>query len=658
VSRTSFLIVLLALYVGTRLAALLTNVDEVAVPVYEVPSMGTAAWLAATGWRGVPWSACYDNAGGQLLTAWLAAPLYALLGQSYVALKLVPFLLGAGLLVLVWRTVQRAFGTRAANISGLFVALAPPLLFKYSLLAKGNHFEGLCFVFVPVWLWIEAEGRPRRARWMAAVGLAAGLAVSVYVGSLATLAALGLALALTRPPRETLRDTLRTLPGFLVGILPAVALHLASEGRTGSFIQRMTSVDERQSDFLAEARETFQVHLPRATCSEPLGPLSGQLLDHIYLGAALVAAVGLFVVLVRSLFRATAVAEKADEAGRRNRRVLCIVTLVAPLVALAALLFTPLRIRTMPHPAEVGGLRYFVPSHFWALVATGLVVALASAQRSPLLRTLAGLVAVGAGLASLSSLTLVRPTGPEVELALSYPGRHLRLATTLLGRAAYVDEATGLHTYRADEARVFLDAVTPMEREEIAHSLGSRLFMNAFFGRPELARDLDAVLRPVPAEDLPQAAWGVGALCATLVSPDRAVAPPAPFLDTLGALLAGPHGAHVAFGLGTTVEYPLHLYLASDFERALHAALLVPPPMRPTVVRGLGYECARRIARGASVEREAVVRLAEGLEPADRTPFWEGVAAELARHEHTWPDPSSWVPATNLEAFLRAFTRG
>ena len=48
--------------------------DAVAIPVYEVPNMGNQAWLLQDGFRGVPWSYYYDNAGGQLLTAVLAAP--------------------------------------------------------------------------------------------------------------------------------------------------------------------------------------------------------------------------------------------------------------------------------------------------------------------------------------------------------------------------------------------------------------------------------------------------------------------------------------------------------------------------------------------------------------------------------------------------------
>jgi hypothetical protein len=379
VSPKSSLFIALALYCATRLFVLFTGFDEVAIPVYEVPSMGNAAWLASTGWRGVHWSASYDNAGGQVLTAWLAAPFYLLFGNRYVALKMVPFVLGALLLVMLWRVVLRVRGPRAARFVAFAFALAPPLLFKYSLLAKGNHFEGLCLVFVPIWLLFEAEGRARRGPYVALAGLAAGFAVSVYIGSLATLAALVVALFALRGVRAGLRDFVLVVPGFLVGLLPAVALHFASGGHTKRFVTHITSVDKAQQSFKSEAHELLTVHLPHATCCEPLGFLSGRALDAAYLAAACVA----FLVLLGTVFR------RAPGSGAASNRALALLTLGAPAVALAALLFTPLKIRTMPPPVEVGGLRYFVPFHFWSLVAIPLAAAVLCEQRQRLARVVA-----------------------------------------------------------------------------------------------------------------------------------------------------------------------------------------------------------------------------------------------------------------------------
>lgn len=618
--RRSLLLVALALYVAARVAVLLTGFDEVAIPVYEVPSMGNAAWLASTGWRAVHWSGSYDNAGGQVLTAWLAAPLYVLFGNRYVALKLVPLLLGAALLALLWRTAYRLRGPRAANLVAFAFALAPPLLFKYSLLAKGNHFEGLFFVFLPVWLLFEAEGRPRRGPYVAAAGLAAGFAVSVYIGSLATLAALAVALLSLRGPRGALGDVLVALPGFLLGLAPAVVLHFASTGRTGAFVKHITGVDGAQKDFWGEARELATVHLPHATCCEALGPIPGRGLDALYLAATLAA-------FVLVWLRWPRVTDGTDQPSRRAERAFRWVVLIAPLVALAALLFTPLRVRVMPPPAEVGGLRYFVPFHFWSIVALALAAAALLDARARTARAL-GVAFCGAYLlAGLSSLTLARPSLARAELALSYPGNHLRLFSTVMGRSAMTDPVTRALTCKPEAAQKALDALAPLDRADVAHSLGSRLSMNAFYVDPKF--DLEAVLAPIPAQDRGRAAQGTGAFLATLIPARADARPSAPALAAIARLTQGPRGEDVAFGLGGATEYPLHLYLRGDFQRARAAAELVGLERRAAVLRGLGADCGRRIARGARLERAVVDELARDLDEGDAGVFWEAVEAEL-----------------------------
>lgn len=644
--RRSLALALLALYLATRLAVLLTNVDEASVPVYEVPSMGNAAWLAATGWRGVPWDASYDNAGGQVLTAWLAAPFYVLLGDRYVALKLVPLVLGALLLGMLWRVVERARGVRAANLAGLVYVLAPPLLFKYSLLAKGNHFEGLFFAFVPLWLLVEGEGRPRRAVFVALAGFAAGVAVSVYVGALATLVALAVGLLAWRGPLGAARDVARMLPGFLVGLLPAVALHVASDSRTGAFVQKMTSVDAKQADFRAEARELATVHLPRATCCEDLGPLSGATLDLVYLVAA-----------VSALLGTLALAAPKGAAARRGlRRGLALVVVSTPLIAFAALLFTSLRVKPMPHPAEVGGLRYFVPVHFWTLVAIPLVAAALLDRRTGAARIAGWVLLAGALAPGLSSLTLVRPSRDAAELAWSYPGSHMRLATTLMGRAAYMDPKTGFQTCTPAGARAFLDALGPLERRDLAHALGSRLAFGAFVR--DAAAPLEAVLAPLPESDRVEALRGVGAFLAQALAGAPATDTSSPLALALAALLQGPDAQEVAFGLGTSTEYPLHLYLAADVQRA-RALAARAGARRADVWRGLGADCGRRVARGAKREREAVVTLTRELGPDDATSFWRGLADELAVQRAASREPEmrdlEWIPAAHVAAVRAVF---
>lgn len=107
--------------------------------------MGNLAALLSQSAADVPLWVHFDNAGGQQLTAVLAAPLMAVSGTSYRGLKLVPLLLGLGCLLLIWRIMRREFGLAAALVAALLFALSPPTLVKYSLLASGNHFENLIF---------------------------------------------------------------------------------------------------------------------------------------------------------------------------------------------------------------------------------------------------------------------------------------------------------------------------------------------------------------------------------------------------------------------------------------------------------------------------------------------------------------------------------
>ena len=140
----------LATYALVRALVLHTNFDEFAMPQFELFPMGTIPLLQGAD-GGLPVSRVYDNSAGQLLTGWLATPFYALFGETYLALKLVPLTLGALALVFLWLVVRESAGTRAANVAGFLFALAPSTLVKYSTFASGNHFETLAFNALALW---------------------------------------------------------------------------------------------------------------------------------------------------------------------------------------------------------------------------------------------------------------------------------------------------------------------------------------------------------------------------------------------------------------------------------------------------------------------------------------------------------------------------
>jgi len=128
-------------YLAFRAAVLHVGFDAVAIPNFEVSNIGTLAKMTSEGRSGIPLYLYYDNCGGHLVTGLLAAPLYLLLGDSYLVLKLVPILLGLGCLAMVMRILERHASRRAAVLGGLLFVLGPPTLTKFSMLEPSASFD-------------------------------------------------------------------------------------------------------------------------------------------------------------------------------------------------------------------------------------------------------------------------------------------------------------------------------------------------------------------------------------------------------------------------------------------------------------------------------------------------------------------------------------
>ncbi len=126
-----------AVYLLVRGLILHTAFDSTALPMYELFPMGTMAELAREGVE-LPLSYYYDNAAGQILFGLVTRPFFALFGPSYLTLKCVTFVLGLGVLVLVWSFVRANFGRRAAAIAAFLYALGPTTIVKYSLIHSGK----------------------------------------------------------------------------------------------------------------------------------------------------------------------------------------------------------------------------------------------------------------------------------------------------------------------------------------------------------------------------------------------------------------------------------------------------------------------------------------------------------------------------------------
>lgn len=466
------LVVALALYVALRFAIVWTSFEAVALPMYELFPMGTVAELRL---RGVefPLQLVYDNAAGQILMSLATVPVFAVFGSSYLALKVLPALLGLGVLVLVWVFLARNFSRRAANVGALMYAVGPPTLTKYSLINSGNHFENLFFVMLALVLayrWHRGGASSRVG--LALYAFACGFALFVFLGALIPVGILaGLHLGL-RGVRRSSRDALVALPAFALGLAPLVVVNAATGGRGLGFLGakfggessgRGSAVLERMGDFLGP-------HLWRSGVFEPFAGVSGPAWATVFLVAFAVAYLACLPstlasskVFAARLFRTSASADEDAHAFEQSKLV--VFALYLPLAALAYGI-SNFRLGGHAAPVEVAGYRYYLPALlFGVLVIAVFVDRWWNAQGA---RRWAGhaLLACGA-LPGLSSLAIVDLDAPDRGVAAKLDGYNL----AQVGRSL-ISARNALSDERIIE---LVESFPPDMRFEVQSSLGFNL---------------------------------------------------------------------------------------------------------------------------------------------------------------------------------------
>jgi F5/8 type C domain len=155
------------------------------------------------------------------LDGYLAAPLYAVLGPSIVALKLLPVVLSIVWLVLVVRLGWLAGGERAAGFTAALLVVPPDFLLYWSHQARTHYPLGM--VLGTLALVLAARGAdvsgPRARLVFAVLGLVAGLAFWTTFLTVVFLPAVAV-LAAQRGPGRLLGGTALALPTFCLGGLP------------------------------------------------------------------------------------------------------------------------------------------------------------------------------------------------------------------------------------------------------------------------------------------------------------------------------------------------------------------------------------------------------------------------------------------------------
>ncbi len=644
------LLLAVAVYLALRGLILHTAFDTLCIPPYET-HMGNIARVACLGWfgswPGAPLDQFYDNCGLHLLTGLLATPLFALLGPSYLTLKLVPLLLGLGTLLLMWSVLDRHFNRTAANLAAFLFALGPPTLVKFSLLAMGNHFENLFFQMLCVWIFFRLHGSRRKEPWLALFGLVAGFSTFLYFGTPVMLAVLALVHIYIRGPRRIPRDALVVLGPLLVGLLPLAWIQMQTAGRVGGLVKHWS----QNTGAAARLEELFINLLPRGGAYWALLPRAGVALEWVYL--LLFATT--YAVVLWSVVGALGTPPSDSEASREDARFSAVRALpfIGYLPAFVCFYaFTRFTFKPYGAPVEVGQFRYLVPHFCFASMVIGVGLAKLLGSVGQVQRITGRVLSLPvAGLMTVP-LFLVDWSFGAVGVGSAYRGYDLHHYNNALMRDSHRDPVSGQPVWDMELLREQLDEFQAPERNGIARGVGHHLAGAQWIGgRQGRARDassvldLDAILGHFPTVDLhPGLARGAGNFLRRQARPgDKSPTGVTAQLEEL-ARRAHPQAAHLVEGMCLAYGYPLARETKGQVRRAQALEGMIPGELRWAWVRGLGSACGRLLARGIASDVAVVEEVLPHIKPVDRDGLWAGIGRGVV-----FELGEAWTPAALLE---------
>lgn len=634
------------LYLSFRALVLHSGFDTVAIPSFEVTNIGSLAKMTSEGRTGIPLFLYYDNSGGHLVTGLLAAPLYALFGDFYVVLKLVPVLLGLGCLILIWRILERHASRRAAVLGALLFALGPPTLTKFSMLAQGNHFENVFFQIAAYALFLRAHDRGATPGRIFALGASAGFAFFFYFGSAALLLGLAISHVTARGVRSALADLRFAVPGFLVGASPLAALAFAPNQQVQRFVagklEAIAGSTSKTVDFLLSV-------LPGAGSFEDLGPLPGGAAEILYLACFALAWILCAITVARAVRSAESI-----EIARLGPLLLHL-----PIIVIV-LSLTPFQFGRYGPPVEFGGYRYLVPHFAFAsmLIPFGVEQLFRRSSRGAARALLAGSAAT-----CLFTLPLLSGAGSETGLALRYPGFVPRFLSVMVLHDWKRDPATHRRVWdHAQVARRLAD-LSAWEHHGAMEGVGHMLAWEDVLppgrvqgeplGQLPLRHLAESYAEPY-AIDI---ARGVGSLlrrCALTMQARAEVG------QSLREVLDSndPLAPYVVEGLCLEYSYPLARQTVRDLAASREMRELVPAENREAWARGFGLQCGRLLGRGIPADIATVLSHAHEIDAEEVDEFWFGIgwgiadwneeipsAAELEHvlAEHVPPEHLAWT---------------
>jgi hypothetical protein len=563
-------------YLALRGAVLAGRFDEICHPGYELTLVGNIARAASSGWHAPPLAGFFDNCGGHLAFGLLGAPLFALLGDSYLVLKLVPLLVGLGALACLWAILAPRAGRQAATLACLVFALGPPLLTRLSVTAMGNHFESLLPLFACqlAWLrWCESDGRRRHA---VAFGLVAGLSLFVYLGSALWLALLVPAHLRLRGVRASARDALHAAPGLVLGLAPLAWILRAAPGRLEGFF----------SFNLGEAATRV---LPTAGLYPDAGPLPGRAAELCLLAVLALA----WITLAR--------------AAARDARLLPLV--LYPPTLLAAFAISRFDFEPLTSLEAAATRRYLVPCLGLSILGLGFAFGEWSRRGR---RALAG-GALALVLATVpSALTLALPSQRPSPSGAEFRGWSSHYLARVLLRDVQRRDPDGRPRWDFARVAAGLDPLREEERGDVAFGLGHYVSWSDADDPLAAVSELARALPPALADEAHE---GVGAF---LRERCRAGALAAEALGDYLAQVACEHpGPARAVARGLARGFGPHLGNAgrTPFAWACDLGREVPEALRADWGEGLARARARLERCGPGLELRAARAALAGLAP-------------------------------------------
>jgi len=359
--------------------------------------------------------------GGTLVVGFMAAPLFLLFGQTYIALKLVGLLFAAGSLALWWLFLRRFCGLTAAFFTAALSVFCMPFFVKTSLITWGAHPEDNLFTIISLLLLfaIIYGGKAGKGKGSLPLyfflGLTSGFGLWFVQTHLITIAYIFACFFIFDKGFFARKSFVSFLSGGISGFLPGICYALARGPGLFGVNGRSPLVDLVGTDILGLPRKAavfLAFDLPRSFLFTDIFFLKGLWLDYAYYAVFLAALCSLawknraaMAVLARNLLYPITLKAAPVTPARVPPASLI---LLYPLVFAAAYVLSGYAVSPQPWEdpelwLDYIGYRYMIPLIPFILAITG--IAAAEVIRKPFAKVIfSAALALGvAGNASLIS---------------------------------------------------------------------------------------------------------------------------------------------------------------------------------------------------------------------------------------------------------------